>query len=124
MDTLKLGAAGVFALVAVVTWAAFLRPGTRGETTGVITDKQHRAASNYQRTLSGPGGGVRQTSIPIAESYVFTVRLDGGDTLHVSLNEVMSRQFEPGQRVRVTTERRGLGPIGARTRALEMTRVE
>ncbi len=103
--------------------AACARPGPPRPATGVIVEKQHRDASTYTRPASVGAGGASgaHTDVPIAESYGFLVRLDGsGDTVRTSLNEVMSRRFSVGQRVRMQLVERGLGPLGRKVFVRDM----
>jgi hypothetical protein len=123
MDTPKLLGALALALVAALLWFAFLRRTPEETATGVITHKVYKPAGTYTQQPVGTDRGFRvPTNIPIAEGYLFGVRLDdGGDPVGVALNEVSSRQYEVGQRVRLRLTHRGLPPLWQRAVVLDMT---
>ena len=110
MATLKLTAAAVLAAFAFAMWYAFIRRVPEESAEGTITDKLYKPAGTYSLQHPGVDRGFRMpTSIPIAEAYVFAVRLDGaGEQVAAALNTIESRQFKVGQRVRVQFQRRGL----------------
>ena len=122
MFDVKIGAAVVLAVFAGAMWVGFVRPAQRETAYGKITAKVHKAAGTYQQTPSGANRGFRTPNrIPIEESYLFNIALDGmSDPVATALNVVMSRQFEEGQRVQVAYERRGIGPFLRRIRVVEM----
>jgi hypothetical protein len=126
MDTLKL--VGIAALVALagLLWLAFIRRVPEESAMATIVSKTFRAASTYSQQVVGADRGFRTpTSIPIAESYVFQLRLNGvADPVIASFNTVMSRQFEVGQRVQVRYVTRGLGPIWKRIMVTDMTPID
>jgi hypothetical protein len=118
----KLVVAVALAGVAGGLWFGFIRPAPRQTALGTITAKVHKPEGTYQQVPSGVDRGFRvPTNIPVAESFLFNIRVDGVDKpVATALNVVRSRQFETGQRVRVTFERRGLGPILGRIRVLDL----
>lgn len=118
----KLAVAAALAVFAGAMWFGFARPAPRQTALGTITAKVHKPEGTYQQVPSGLSRGFRvPTSIPIAESYLFNIRLDGvEEPLAAALNVIRSRQFEEGQRVRVTYERRGFGPFLRRIRVVDM----
>jgi len=119
----KIVAAVVLAAFAGAMWIGFVRPAQRETAYGKITAKVHKPEGTYQQTPVGANRGFRTPNrIPIAESYLFNIALDGtAEPVATALNVVLSRQFEVGQRVHVTYERRGIGPFLRRIRVLEMT---
>ena len=70
--------AAFFALLTLGIWWVFLRPVPRQTAVGVITGKTFKPASTYWQY---PGGERTNfwtpTAIPIAECYVFTIRVEG-----------------------------------------------
>lgn len=123
MFDVKIAAAAVLAAFAGVMWFGFVRPAPRQTALGTVTAKVHKPEGSFQQMPVGIDRGFRTPNrIPIAESYLFNIAVDGTrDTVATALNVVMGRQFEPGQRVRITYERRGLGPFLRRIRVIDMT---
>jgi hypothetical protein len=118
----KLIAAAAFALLAGGMWVGFVRAAPRQTALGTITAKVHKPEGTYQQAPSGLNRGFRvPTNIPIAESYLFNIKLDSlQEPVATSLNVIRSRQFEEGQRVKVTFERRGFGPFLRRIRVVDL----
>ena len=118
----KLVVAVALAGVAGGLWFGFIRPVPRQTALGTIVAKVHKPEGTYQQVPSGANRGFRvPTNIPIAESYLFNIKVDGIDEpIATALNVVRSRQFEEGQRVRVTFERRGFGPLLRRVRVVDL----
>jgi hypothetical protein len=100
----------VCAAIALLVWSAYLRPVPRQTSAGVIVQKVFQPAGTYTQQPSGIRGGFwTATRIPIPESYLFLIRLEGHpDDLRYALNTVAARDFAVGQRVTVTYEERGL----------------
>jgi hypothetical protein len=118
----KIAAAVVLAGFAGAMWFGFIRPAPRETALGTITAKVHKPEGTYQQVPIGANRGFRTPNrIPIAESYLFNIAVDGlKEPVATALNVVLSRQFEEGQRVRVTYERRGFGPLLRRIRVIEL----
>jgi|RhiMetdeSRZDD1v2_1073273.scaffolds.fasta_scaffold09626_8 hypothetical protein len=119
----KLIAAAVLALLAGAMWVGFARAAPRQTALGTITAKVHKPEGTYQQVPSGLDRGFRvPTNIPIAESFLFNITVDGLDEpVATALNTIRSRQFEEGQRVKVTFERRGFGPFLRRIRVVDLS---
>ena len=122
MFDVKIAAAVVLAAFAGAMWFGFIRPAPRETALGTITAKVHKPEGTYQQVPVETNRAFRTPNrIPIAESYLFNVAVDGmKEPVATALNVVMSQQFTEGQRVRVTYERRGLGPLLRRIRVIEM----
>lgn len=122
----KMTAAVAFAALAGALWFGFVRPTGRQTALGTITAKIHKPEGTYQQTPSGLNRSFRvPNSIPIAESYLFNIKVDGLDEpIATALNVVRAGSFEEGQRVRITFERRGFGPFLRRIRVIDMVREE
>ena len=121
MDGLKLVTAALIALVGVGAWLTLGRQGPERTALATITSKGHMEGSTY---VQQPVGANRGFTAPntIAESNVFELRVEGVDRpVRASFNTVKSRQFEVGQRVRVTLVRRGLPPLWSRLLVTDMT---
>jgi len=123
MPNAKMAIALTLVALGVVLWSAFVRRGPTETLTATITSKTYNPASTYTQQPIGTDRGFRTpTSIPIAESYAFELRLDGvSDPVRASFNTVKSRQFDVGQRVRVQYARRGLPPFWQRIVVVDMT---
>jgi len=119
----KLVVAVALAAVAGAMWFGFVRAAPQQSALGTITAKVHKPAGTYQQVPSGLNRGFRvPTNIPIAESYLFNITVDGLDEpVATALNTIRSRQFEEGQRVKVTFERRGFGPFLRRIRVVDLS---
>lgn len=119
---------GIAALLALsgLLWFAFIRHTPEESAPATIMSKTFRAASTYTQEPVGANRGFRTpTTIPIPESYVFELKLDGyADPLRASINIVKSRQFEVGQRVRVQFRRRGIPPFWQRMTVVDVTPAE
>jgi hypothetical protein len=117
--------AALLALAALL-WFAFVRRVPQESALATIRSKTFREAGTYTQQQVGAQRGFRTpTSIPIAESYVFELRLEGeADPVLASFNTVKSRQFEVNQRVRVDFVRRGFPPFWQRVAVVDMFPVE
>jgi hypothetical protein len=126
MDTSKLIGIAALAALSGILWVAFIRRAPEQTASATVVSKTFQDASTYSQQPVGADRGFRTpTSISIAESYVFELRLDGDDDLvRASFNTVKSRQFEVGQRVRVQLVRRGIPPFWQRLMVVEMTPME
>jgi len=113
---LLLTASGFLTVVALLAFAVFLRPVETKTSTGAITGKLFQPGTTYtQSHASGDRGFQSSTSIPIAESYLFYIRIDGiAAPGRISLNTIASKNFQVGQRVRVEYEERGIPLIWKR----------
>jgi hypothetical protein len=118
----RITAAAVLAAFAGAMWFGFIRPAPRETALGTITAKVHKPEGTYHQVPVETNRSFRTPNrIPIAESYLFNIAVDGmKDPVATALNVVMSQQFAEGQRVRVTYERRGFGPVLRRLRVIEM----
>jgi hypothetical protein len=105
---------------------ALARPGQSRSATGTIVSKTLKKGGVYMQTPSGVDRGFRTpTPIPIADAFVFEIRVDGErEVVRGSLNTIAGRTFEPGQRVVVEYERRGLPFFGRRLLFTEMRHAE
>jgi hypothetical protein len=107
----------VAGIIAVLLFAVVFRMTSAMATSadGTIVGKTFRPTSAYTQAPVGLDRGMRTpTEIPIAESYVFEIRVDGmTPSLFYALNTVASRDFAVGQRVRVTYRSRGV-PFAAK----------
>jgi len=121
--TIQLAIGTVFAATALLVWIVFLRPAAASTAIGTIRSKTYRPPGTYTQYQPGVSRGFRTpTEIPIAESYVFEIAIDGRpDLLRYSLNTTASERFAVGQRVRVTCEERTLLPFWRRTFVVDMT---
>jgi len=106
----------VFALIAGLTWFAFLRPASVETASGVIRSKSYKPAGEYWQQPTGNREGFWQpTRIPIAECYIFGIQVDGRvNEARISLNMVEAQAFNVGQRVQIEYIERGLPPIWKR----------
>ena len=88
---------------------------------GIITSKTTKPAGVYEQYPAGKRGGFSGPSeIPIAESVVFEIKVDGLGTVRYAANAVAARQFEIGQKVQVTYVKRAIMPWRKRIYVLEM----
>jgi hypothetical protein len=119
----RLPIAVALAAFAGAMWFGFVRRTPERTATGIITAKQFKPAGSYTQVPTGTDRAFRTpTNIPIAAAYIFNIQLDTpAETAAVALNEVLSRQFETGQRVRVRYTVKGIGPIGRRLMVLELS---
>jgi hypothetical protein len=126
MPDLRLVLAGVLVVIAGLLWLALLRRVPEQTSLATILSKGYVSASTYtQHPVEVSRSFRTPREIPIAESYLFELRLDGvADPVRASFNTVKSRQFEVGQRVRVQYVRRGLPLLPRRIAVLEMISIE
>ena len=72
-----IGSALVFGLIARLIWYAFLRPVPVQTALGVICNKSYQPAEEYwQQPVGCRDGFLTLTRIPIAECYVFGIRVE------------------------------------------------
>jgi hypothetical protein len=83
---------------------------------GVILSKTFRPASIYRQYTAGPRNRFWQpTDIPIAEFYVFEIKVAGiSDLLRYPLNTVAAKEFKIGQRVQIHYVMRTIVPLHRR----------
>ncbi len=88
----------------------FLRPEETKTADAIITGKVFQKSTTYQQSQAGPNRGLQTpTSIPIAESYLFFLKLvTPEETARIALNTLASREFEVGQKVRIQYQTRGI----------------
>jgi len=110
------------AILAALLWSILVRRLPEETAAATITAKTLRSAGLYTQQMVGADRAFRvPTEIPVAESYVFELAVDGlAEPVKVSLNTVKSREFQLGQRVKVRYVRRGLAPFWDRVMVVEM----
>jgi hypothetical protein len=118
----KLILAVCFAVVALMVWWVFLRQVERKTAAGVIAQKTFKPAGSYWQYPTGNRTNFwTPTRIPIAESYVFAIRLEGhAAEAWFALNTTAAARFEVGQRVQIEYEERALPPVWRRVYVLDM----
>jgi hypothetical protein len=69
----------------------------------IITNKTFKSASSYWQSPSGIRRGFwGPNKIPIAESVVFEIRVEGlSGAVHYTLNTVAANQYNVGQKVQI-----------------------
>jgi hypothetical protein len=112
----------ILALTSAAIWFVFLRSVPVSLATGVIAAKHLKPAGTYWQY---PGGATRSfytaNPIPIEECYVFEIQVDGfAEPFRTALNKLAGESFQPGQRVRVQYEERGVPPFWRRAYVLDM----
>src|SRR5512143_502029 len=108
MELVKPAAVVILLGFAAAMWYGFIRPAPEQTATGRIVAKYHKPEGETVVTFSGANRGFQTpTRIPIAEAYLFDIALDSGQRIGASLNVVMGRDLQEGQRVRVRYIRRG-----------------
>jgi hypothetical protein len=122
LAALEMTAAILFGTVALLTWAVLLRPVPRRSVVGTITGKTFKAAGTYAQYPAGAGRGFRAASeIPIAEAYVFEIKVDGmAEPVRYALNAVASKEFEVGQRVQIEYQERSFPVLWRRVYVVDM----
>ncbi len=92
---------------------------------GVITSKTSRPASVYKQYPAGRRGGLSgPAEIPIAESVVFEIKVEGLGTVRYSTNTIAAKEFDIGQRVHIEYVRRAIIPLRTRIYVKEMRSVK
>lgn len=126
MARLQLAAAFVLGLVALAVWWGFLRRAPETTAIGVVEARVHKPPGEFQRVPMELQRGFRTpTRIPLAEAWLFEVRLDEPDeVVGVSLNAILGRGFDIGDRVRLSFARRGFPPLWTRITVTSMEHVE
>jgi hypothetical protein len=117
--------AGCFALASVLIAMVFLRQVPRQFASGTIVGKDFKPAGTYSYThMTGRRSGFfNTTTVPIAECYVFTVRVEGfPEDARYPLNTVAAREFEVSQRVKITYETRSFPLLWKRVYVTDMAR--
>lgn len=111
-----------FAIVAVGIWFVFLRPVPQQKATGTVTHKIFKpAGEHWQYPVGLERGFLLPTKIPIAESYIFGIQIDGsGEVVGYALNTVASKEFEVGKRVQIEYQERGIPLLWRRLYVLDM----
>lgn len=122
MSTLQWAAVLLLALFALAMWWGFIRTVPEATATGVIEAKVYKPEGTYERAPVELQRGFRMpVRIPLAEGYIFQVRIDGsGEIAYVALNTILSRQFEEGDRIVVRFQRRGFPPLWERVTVIGM----
>ena len=108
--------AGLFGLSALGVGCAFFGSGEPRRAVGSIKDKSQVSASTYTQHPVGTDRGFRTpTNIPIAESVVFEIVIEGREEpVRYSTNTVDARQFTVGQNVTIEYVERGIPLIWKR----------
>ena len=116
----------VCALAALATWFVFLRPVPRLTVFGVITQRIFKPASTYWQYPTGIRDGFwTPAQIPIAECYVFAIKVEGQPSdAFFSLNTTAAKSFDVGQKVEIDYEERGVPLIWKRVYVMDMRRAE
>jgi hypothetical protein len=116
---------GFFAILALVLFGFVIRSASAVVATGdgVIAAKTFKPAGTFTQV---PVGIDRKSwtsvEIPIAEAYIFEIRVDGlEEPVYFALNTVASRAFEIGARVRVQYRERGIPFAAKKYLVLEMS---
>jgi hypothetical protein len=112
----------LFALIAGLTWFAFLRPVPVQTVVGIIRSKSFKPAGEYWQQPAGNRDSFwTATRIPIAECYIFGIQVDGQvDEARASLNTIESQAFNVGQRVQIEYVERGLPLVWKRVYVTRM----
>jgi hypothetical protein len=112
-----------FAVCAGGIWVIFLRTVPLLTARGTITNKTFKPAGTYWQYPAGLSRGFRTaTRIPIAESYVFEVKVDGFDSLvFYSLNTIASQAFDIGKKVQIRYQERDIPFIWKRVYVVDMS---
>ena len=93
--------------------------------TGVITGKALQPAGVYRQYPGGRRQGLQEPAeIPIAESDVFEIKVEGLGALRYPLNTVAAQGFEIGQKVQVVYVKRAIVPLRTRVYVREMRHAE
>ena len=112
--------AGIAAGFALLFWVGYVRTVPSETAAGTVIAKTHQPASTYTQSH----GTHVATRIPVAESYLLTIRIDGIDPpARLSVRAIASADFEVGQRVLVQYERRGVFPFPRQLRLMDVQRI-
>ena len=122
MSSFYLIVAVLFGAVALTIWIVFLRPVRQRTGRGTIVRRVRRREATYWQPHHGIGRGFRTpTPVPIAEAWVFEIDMEGGEgRVHHAMSRVAGAEFETGDEVLLTYERRGVPPIWMRTYVFRM----
>ena len=113
------------AIAAAALTCCPLRAAQPKTASGVIVGKTFRPAGIYRQYPGGRREGLRDPSeIPIAESVVFEIRVEGLGTVRYPLNTVAVRGFASGQKVQIVYVRRAIVPLRTRVYVREMRHAE
>ena len=115
-------AAVVFAVGAVLIWAAFLRPVPIQSTTAEVRAKTFKPAGTYWQQQVGINRGFRTpTPIAVDESYVLELYSGAIDSAgFFSVPTADESKYQVGQQVSIEYQRRGLPLFGYRTMVLSV----
>jgi hypothetical protein len=88
-----------------------------------IVAKARQDVTTYVQMPVGDDHSVSMPlSIPVGEASTFDLRVDGlAEPLRAAFSTVNGRDFDVGQRVRVTLQRRGVPPLWTRFVVVDMT---
>jgi hypothetical protein len=113
----------LFAVLAGGIWVVLLRPVPLKAAIGTIIQKTFKPAGTYWRYPVGVSRGFRTaTPIPVAEAYVFEVKVGRFESpIFYSLNSVASQAFEVGARVQIRYHERTIPLIWKRVYVVDMS---
>ncbi len=114
--------AGLFSVSALTIGCVFFGSGEPRRVVGTIKDTFQRSGSTYTQYPVGSDRSFRTpTNIPIAESVIFEIAIDGREEpLRYSTNTVDARKFSVGQQVTVEYIERGIPLIWKRVYVTNM----
>jgi hypothetical protein len=115
-------AAVLFSAMALLVWAAFLRPVPVQQTTAVIRAKTYKPAGTYwQQQVGGQRGFRTATPISVAESYVlelYSAPLQARGFFSLPASDEAA--YQVGAHVVIDYQRKGLPLIGYKTTVLKV----
>jgi hypothetical protein len=115
----------ITAATLLLNFSSILRAADTKTATGIITTKTVKPASIYRQYPNGRRGGASAPSeIPIAESVVFEIKVEGLGLVRYSTNTIAAREFDISQKVRIEYVKRAIVPLRTRIYVKEMRRAE
>jgi len=113
------------AVTLLLGYSPTLRAAETKTASGIITNKIFKPATIYKQYPSGNRGGASAPSeIPIAESVVFEIKVEGLGTVRYSTNTIAAKEFDVGQNVQIEYVRRAIIPLRTRIYVKEMRSVK
>jgi len=111
-----------FAIVFIAIWLVFLRPVPVQKAAGTIKYKILKPAGEYVQYPVGINRSFRlPNKIPIAESYIFGIQIDGSDeVVGYALNTIAGKEFEVGNRIQIEYQERKIPLLWKRVYVLDM----
>jgi hypothetical protein len=118
----QLISAAIFGLVSLSIWFVFLRQVPIQTAVGTITTKTFKPADVHIQQPTESGRGFRTPSkVPIAESYIFEIQVDGiSQIIRASENTVRAGGFSVGDKVSIQYQERGFPLLWKRLYVLSM----